>query len=166
MTPETLEPFFERCSEVDGGAFVLVRTSNPASGELQLHGEPTLSMRVAATVDARGRDFLGERSVSSIGAVVGATHPEELESFRAAMPHTPFLLPGYGAQGAGAKDIAPAFADAQHPWRGGVINSSRGIAFAWRKSPELDWKDASSRALDHMIAEIADALGLSANLAR
>ena len=78
------------------------------------------------------------------------------------MPHTPFLLPGYGAQGASARDVAAAFPDRAHPWRGGLVNSSRGIAFAWREDPGRSWKDASSDALDAMIAELREALEIPA----
>ena len=155
---DTLEPFVARCRETDAGLFVLVRTSNPGSGAVQLHGEPQLWTTLARAVEDYGGELRGESGFSSIGAVVGATHPDELARVRAAMPNTPFLLPGYGAQGAGAADIVAAFPDRSRPWRGGVVNSSRQIAFAWRGAPELDWKDASSRALDAMIADLREAL--------
>ena len=80
------------------------------------------------------------------------------------MPRTPFLLPGYGAQGATARDVAGAFPDRDRPWRGGLVNSSRGIAFAWRR-PEnggRPWKDAASDAIDEMITDLREALGIPA----
>lgn len=162
LGPDTLEPFVAVCRETGGGLYVLVRTSNPGSATFQLHGDPPLWRKIAEAVDAAGADLVGECGFSSIGAVVGATHPTELAELRAALPRTPFLLPGYGAQGAGARDIVPAFTDPTHPWRGGLVNSSRGIAFAWRKQPERDWREASSRALDTMIADLANALGCAA----
>ncbi len=161
---DTLEPFLDACRDTGAGVYVLVRTSNPGSGSFQLHGTPPLWRTIAQVVDERGREFVGERGFSAVGAVVGATHPKELAELRAAMPRTPFLLPGYGAQGAGASDIVAAFTDERHRWRGGLVNSSRGIAFAWRKAaPGTSWKDASSRALDAMITDLQGALGIPAN---
>jgi orotidine-5'-phosphate decarboxylase len=163
LGPDTLEPFTEACRRTGGGLYVLVRTSNPGSGAFQLYGDPPLWSAVARAVVEAGEGLVGERGFSSIGAVVGATHPEELAALRAAMPRTPFLLPGYGAQGAGASDVAPAFTDRAHPWRGGLVNSSRGIAFAWRKKENegRSWKDAASDALDAMIGDLGEALGLA-----
>ncbi len=157
---DTLEPFVDVCRETGAGLFVLVRTSNPGSGSYQLHGEPPLWRRVAETVDALGTEFVGRSGYSSLGAVVGATHADELAELRAALPRTTFLLPGYGAQGAGAADVAAAFPDRTHPWRGGLVNSSRGIAFAWRERAGLHWKDAASAALDDMVADLAGALAI------
>ncbi len=158
---DSIEPFLDSCRASEGGLYVLVRTSNPGSGEFQLHGTPGVCERVAAAVSAWGEGFLGECGMSSVGAVVGATHPAELKRFRDAMPRTPLLLPGYGAQGATAHDVADAFIDPERPWRGAIINSSRGIAFAWRKPENTGrhWKDAASSALDDMIADVRGALG-------
>ena len=164
LGPDTLEPFLDACRDTGAGLYVLVRTSNPGSGTFQLHGDPPLWRMIAREVDERGAQFIGERGFSSVGAVVGATHASELAELRAAMPHTPFLLPGYGAQGAGASDVVAAFTDTERPWRGGLVNSSRGIAFAWRKSEAgTSWKDASSRALDAMIDDLRTALGIPAS---
>ena len=159
---DTLEPFVDACRTSGGGLFVLVRTSNPGSGAFQLHGEPALCDRVAAEVERLGTTLRGECGLSSIGAVVGATHPAELGRLRALMPHAILLLPGYGAQGATARDVAAAFADPAVPWRGGLVGSSRGVAFAWRepKNAGRSWKDAASDALDAMIADLRDALGI------
>lgn len=157
---DSVEPFLAACRRTGTGVFVLVRTSNPGSRALQLHGEPPLSMKIARDVERWGSGLLGECGFSSVGAVVGATHADELLAFRRAMPRTPFLLPGYGAQGAGAADIVDAFPDDEHPLRGAIVNSSRGIAFAWRK-PENEgrpWQDAASDALDAMIADLRSAL--------
>ncbi len=158
---DTLEPFVDTCRKTGGGMYVLVRTSNPGSGVFQEHGSPPLWSVVGEALERAGSDLMGECGLSSIGAVVGGTHPEELRTIRAALPNTPFLIPGFGAQGAGAEEIAGGFPDASQPLRGGVVNSSRGIAFAWRKHEGLHWKDASSRALDEMNDELVRALGVS-----
>ena len=161
---DSLDPFAEACRRGGGGLFVLVRTSNPGSSLFQLHGDPPLCELVAREVVRLGATLMGECGYSSVGAVVGATKSAELTRFRSLMPRTPFLLPGYGAQGASAKDVAPAFPDRVRPWSGGLVNSSRGIAFAWREepSPGGSWKDASSRALDRMIEDLRLALGIRA----
>jgi orotidine-5'-phosphate decarboxylase len=96
---------------------------------------------------------MGKCGLSSIGAVVGATHPSELTALRTMLPTTPFLIPGYGAQGAGAAEIAGGFLPRG---RGALVNSSRGILFAY-KQPRyagMHWKDASRAAIDAMIAEV------------
>jgi orotidine-5'-phosphate decarboxylase len=150
---DSLQPFVESCRRSGSGIYVLVRTSNPGSAPLQLHGDPPLFERVADLVVTAGSALVGECGLSSIGAVVGATHPNELAMLRARMPRTPFLLPGYGAQGAGAKDIAAGFLPRG---RGALVNSSRGILFAY-KQPQyrgLHWKDAAEKALAAMIGEV------------
>jgi orotidine-5'-phosphate decarboxylase len=160
---DTLEPFVESCERTGGGLFVLVRTSNPGSGEYQDSGSPRLCERVAGTVDRLGVRLMGACGLSSLGAVVGATHPEDLVRLRGCMPRALLLLPGFGAQGATARDIQPAFTDTERPWRGALVNSSRGIAFAWRQPRHAgrDWKDASRAALDAMIAELDQALSVT-----
>lgn len=159
---DSLAPFLDSCKRTGGGLFVLVRTSNPGGTSLQQHGSPPLSERIAGEVSAMGEALRGECGMSSIGAVVGATHKEELAHLRAAMPHTPLLLPGYGAQGAGADDVRAAFPDPTHPWRGGLVNASRSVAFAWRRPENAgrSWKDAANDALDAMIAELRRALAI------
>jgi orotidine-5'-phosphate decarboxylase len=150
---DSLQPFVEACRRSGAGLYVLVRTSNPGSARLQLHGTPPLFERVADLVASAGATLVGECGLSSIGAVVGATQPKELAALRARMPKTPFLLPGYGAQGAGAKDIAAGFLPRG---RGALVNSSRGILFAHRQPQYrgLHWKDAAEQALAAMIREI------------
>ena len=163
LGPDTLEPFVEASARCDGGLFVLVRTSNPGGGAFQLHGEPPLYERVAAELGRLGEPLRGACGLSSIGAVVGATHPAELALLRKLLPETPFLLPGYGAQGGSARDIVAAFPDPEHPCRGGLVNSSRGVAFAWRKPENAgrSWKDAADDALGAMIADLRGALELA-----
>lgn len=149
---DSVEPLVETCVATGRGLFVLVRTSNPGSAEFQLHGEPPLWTRVAAAVERWGSDLHGACGLSSVGAVVGATHAQELAELRRALPHAPLLLPGYGAQGASAADLSPAFLPGG---RGVLVNSSRGIAFAHRSRPDLAWKDAAVQALEAMIAAVA-----------
>jgi len=160
---DSLLPFLDACERSDAGLFVLVRTSNEGSGEIQNHGQPPLCERVADSVAALGARLVGRSGFSSLGAVVGATQREELARLRARMPRAILLLPGYGAQGATARDVRAAFPDRTRPWRGALVNSSRGVAFAWRekRNANRDWKDAASAALDEMIGELGAALTAS-----
>ena len=100
------------------------------------------------------KDLRGECGLSSVGAVVGATHASDLAEFRSVLPHTPLLLPGYGAQGATADTLSAAFLP---NGRGALVNSSRGIAFAYRKRSAASWKDAAREALDEMVDELGRA---------
>ncbi len=151
---DSLQPFLDACEKAQAGLYVLVRTSNPSSAEFQAQGEPCLSDRVADAVVRWGENLVGECGYSSVGAVVGATHPKELVDLRKRMPGVPFLIPGYGAQGGSAKDLAGAFGE---HFAGGLVNSSRGILFpsqdAESGSPKLGWKDASRAAAKRMVAE-------------
>lgn len=134
-----LEPFILAAQESDGDLFVLVRTSNPSSKqiqELQVSGDSAdggmLFEHLGDMVEGWGAASRGDYGYSRLGAVVGATHPQAGATLRRAMPHTFFLVPGYGAQGGAARDVAPMF-DAEG--RGAIVNSSRGIIAAWRKDP-------------------------------
>lgn len=161
---DSVRPFLDAAARNDGGAFVLLRTSNPSSNEVQQHGVPPVSDVVASAIDRWGAGLVGECGYSSLGAVVGATRPEELAHLRALCPRTPFLIPGVGAQGGRASDLADAFPDPSHPFRGAVVNSSRAIAFAYRADEHAGkhWKDAANDALDALVAELRDALASSA----
>jgi orotidine-5'-phosphate decarboxylase len=155
---DSIEPFLEVCERTDTGLFVLVRTSNPGSADFQRSGSPELSFQIAARVARWGERMVGASGLSSIGAVVGATHAAELASFRASMPRAPFLLPGYGAQGATARDLGGAFL----PGGGGaLVNSSRGICFAYKDAryAGLSWTAATLAATRAMIADLATATG-------
>ncbi len=152
---DSIEPFMSICEKSDRGIFILVRTSNPGASDFQLHGIPPLWQEVAHQVDRWGSQLVGACGMSSIGAVVGATHPKEVASFRAALPRSPLLLPGYGAQGASAAGLVDAFLPNGH---GALVSSSRGIGFAYRRYPGLPWKDAAHNALNEMIADITKAL--------
>lgn len=126
-----VKPFLEVCGRCDKGIFVLVKTSNPSSGELQdrlIDGEP-LYARVADLTSSWGASLM-EGEWSNVGAVVGATYPKMLSELRARMPHIFFLIPGYGAQGGKAEDLAVAF---NEKGEGGIVNSSRGIIAAWKQ---------------------------------
>lgn len=119
-----IKPFVDACNAADKGIFVLVKTSNPSSGELQdklVDGRPVY-LRVADLVSEWGKDSMGELGYSRVCAVVGATHPEEGERAREALPHTFFLVPGYGAQGGKAEDIRRFF---DKDGCGCIVNSSR-----------------------------------------
>lgn len=135
---DTLEPWLKACAGVGAGAFILVKTSNPGSGDFQdigLNGVvvETLHQRVAEAVLAASQNPLLKPTAddwSSVGAVVGATYPEQLKDLRTRMPQVPFLIPGYGAQGGGAAAVAAGF---DRSGLGAVVNSSRGICFAWKQ---------------------------------
>ncbi len=127
-----IKPLLSICKERDRGIFVLCKTSNPSSGELQdrlLDGE-ALYARMGDLCESWGADTIDDSGYSAVGAVVGATYPAQLAELRARLPHTYFLVPGYGAQGGGAADVAPAF---DKDGMGAIVNSSRGILCAWKK---------------------------------
>lgn len=127
-----IKPLLDVCKKHDKGIFVLVKTSNPSSGELQDKkiGDSTVYETMGDLCESWGKDCIGKYGYSSVGAVVGATYPETLADLRKRMPHTFFLVPGYGAQGGGAKDAAGAF---DQDMAGAIINSSRGIMLAYKK---------------------------------
>lgn len=156
---DSLAPFVSRCKEEHAGIFVLVKTSNPGSGHLQdleLDGK-TIFARVAEWVEQANQPLIDPCGYGPIGAVTGATHPEQLNAIRDLCPHSYLLVPGYGAQGGGAQDIAGAFDDSG---LGAIVNSSRGIIFAHQRDDlkdrfgEDDWQDAVAEATDLMIADL------------
>jgi orotidine-5'-phosphate decarboxylase len=138
------------------GVFVLVKTSNPGSGELQdvelAHGG-TVAERMADCVATWGEGRLGGSGLSSVGAVVGATYPDHARALRERMPDTVFLVPGYGTQGATASD---AVAGQRPDGRGVLVSSSRAIIGAWQDHGG-DIGGAARRALDAMNASLDDA---------
>ncbi len=159
---DSIEPFLEACTARGAGLYVLVRTSNPGGAGIQHHGDPPLADVLARSVERWGMsrpELVGECGLSSVGAVVGATHRDELAHFRELLPHAPLLLPGYGAQGAGAEDVVPGFLrDAEGRPHGALVNASRSILFA----PGDNWRAALSAALDEMIASLRSALDAGA----
>ncbi|WP_312640542.1 orotidine-5'-phosphate decarboxylase [Hydrogenoanaerobacterium sp.] len=154
-----IAPLIDICKERDKGVFVLCKTSNKSSGELQdrlIDGKPVYRI-MGEMCEKWGESAMGELGYSAVGAVVGATYPEQLAELRAAMPHTFFLVPGYGAQGGGAKDVIGAF-DAKG--LGAIVNSSRGILCAWQKEgcDEHDFAQAARREALRMKQDITQHL--------
>lgn len=141
-----IAPLLEVCGERDRGIFVLVKTSNPSSGELQdkLCGERTVYQLMGDMCEEWGKSCMGKHGYSAVGAVVGATYPEQLQELRLRLPHTFFLVPGYGAQGGSAKGIAGAF---DERGLGAIVNSSRAVLTAWKKEgcDERDFAGAARR---------------------
>jgi len=156
---DSLRPFVEVCRRRGAGIFVLVKTSNPGGGQFQdlvADGRP-LYRHVAEFVQRLAVETQGACGYGAVGAVVGATYPEQLAELRGAMPDTWFLVPGYGAQGGAARDVAAAF-DAQG--MGALINNSRGIIFAHTRKDlaarfaASDWQRAVETATREMIDEL------------
>ena len=128
-----IKPFLGWMQKRDKGIFVLVKTSNKSSGELQdlkLENGKTVYEYMGALVEEWGKDCIGRYGYSDVGAVVGATHPVQAEILRREMPHTFFLIPGYGAQGGKADDLKVCFGK---DGLGGIVNSSRGILCAYKQ---------------------------------
>lgn len=149
-----IKPFIDVCNSEDKGIFVLVKTSNPSSGEFQdrqIDGTPLYELVAKKTCEWGELSMDGE--YSNVGAVVGATYPKMSAILREKMPHTFFLVPGYGAQGATAEDLKPCF---NKDGLGAIVNSSRGIIAAYKqeKYASLDFANASRAALKDMIADI------------
>ncbi len=132
MGIDSIKPFIEDCEKYNKGVFILIKTSNPSSKEIQdlkLEDGEELYTKVAQLVEKWGENLRGKYGYSSISAVVGATYPKELQNLRKIAPHTFFLIPGYGAQGGKAKDIALGF---DKNGIGGIVNSSRGLIYAYK----------------------------------
>ena len=148
-------PFLAAARAAQAGLFFLVKTSNPGAGLFQDHGTPPLAEAVARQVAAWGEPLRIAGGWSAVGAVIGATRPEELARFRALMPHAPFLLPGYGAQGGTAAGLAPAFDARGH---GALVAASRSVLNAHAR-PDLahlsSWEARTDAALAEMRADLA-----------
>lgn len=156
-----VKPLLGVCKERDRGIFVLVKTSNPSSGELQdmkLESGKTVYHQMGDMCEGWGKEAMGSKGYSAVGAVVGATYPEQLAEMRAALPTTFFLVPGYGAQGGGAADVAPAF---DKNGLGAIINSSRAIMCAYQKEncKEEDFAAAARQEAIRMKEEIIAEIG-------
>jgi len=166
-----LKPFVKVCEEFGKGIFILVKTSNPSSGELQdrlveitekekeelgiVANQTEVYNLVALQINRFAQQVKGKRGYSSIGAVVGATYPAQAEILRRVMPDSIFLVPGYGAQGGSARDLTNCFNEDGY---GAVINSSRGIIFAYDKNNPKNFAEASRRATKLMIKDVCTAL--------
>ena len=153
---DTLEPFVTTATERGAGIFVLVKTSNPGSGFLQdlaTDDGGTLFERVADLTQSLAARTRGAEPYGSVGAVVGATYPRQLAALRARMPNAWLLIPGFGAQGGTADDVAAGF-DPQG--LGAIVNSSRGIIFAYATAPyrDRDWQDAIAAATRAMAEQL------------
>jgi orotidine-5'-phosphate decarboxylase len=156
-----VKPFISVCNKEDKGIFVLVKTSNPSSGEFQdrlIDGRP-LYEHVGEQVEKWGLESM-DGSYSNVGAVVGATYPEMGKILRDIMPHAYILVPGYGAQGGKGKDLVHFF---NKDGLGAIVNSSRGIIAAWQNENYKQFADgqvgdAARAAVFDMKKDIADAL--------
>lgn len=153
-----IEPFVKDCVAKDRGIFVLVKTSNPSSGELQNlrleNGTPVYEY-MGALVEKWGEGTVGKYGYSAVGAVVGATHPEEAARLREKLPHTFFLIPGYGAQGGNAEMLKCCFG---RDGLGGIVNNSRGIICAYKKNGGSYYEAARAAALA-MQKDLSDTIG-------
>jgi orotidine-5'-phosphate decarboxylase len=156
---DSLQPFIDVALARAAGVFVLVKTSNPGGKMLQdlvADGRP-LYRHVAEYVEQQALATVGTCGYGAVGAVVGATYPAQLAELRAAMPHTLFLVPGFGSQGGTARDVAAAFDAAG---RGAVVNNSRGIIFAYAAKPYSErygaarWQHAVEAATRDMIEQL------------
>jgi orotidine-5'-phosphate decarboxylase len=161
-----IRPFIDQAQQHDRGLFVLVKTSNASSGELQdlpVAGR-ALYEHLAELVEAWGAASRGSCGYSAVGAVVGATYPEQARRLRVLMPHTIFLVPGYGAQGATAADVVGCF-DARG--YGAIVNASRSILFAFRTPAyaAMPYAAAARAATEQMIQELHQALGKKPQMA-
>jgi orotidine-5'-phosphate decarboxylase len=155
-----IEPFVQQCHANGQGAYILVRTSNPSAGDLQdlelADGRPVYEA-MAAKVSSWGEPLIGTSGYSSIGAVVGATWPEQAHKLRQIMPHSLILVPGYGAQGATADDAVASFGlDGQ----GAIVNASRSLMLAYRKHkmPAEAFADAARQEALAMRQDLQQAL--------
>lgn len=142
MGLDSISPYLPYCKDQGKGVFVLCRTSNPGAKDFEYQkladGRHVYDL-VGDSLSALGQDYIGESGYTSIGLVIGGTHTEEASAIRAAYQNTFFLIPGYGAQGGKAADIARYL----NKGNGGVVNSSRGILLAWKKQPGVDYAEAA-----------------------
>ena len=142
MGLDSISPYLPYCRDQGKGVFVLCRTSNPGRVDFEyqtLADGRTVYTMVGDALTRLGADYMGEKGYSSIGLVIGGTTGEEAAEIRARYPDTFFLIPGYGAQGGKAADIALYMKQGN----GGVVNSSRGILLAWKKQPGVSYAEAA-----------------------
>lgn len=157
----TLTPYLERCQSHERGVFVLVKTSNPGSADIQdlnVDGRPVF-VQLAAQLAPHAAALQGtETGWSSLGVVVGATYPEQAARVRETLPNALFLIPGYGAQGGSAADAVRSFSAGPAGLEGGLVNSSRAILFPNASPPTPKaWEQAVDNALDQAIQELGNA---------
>jgi orotidine-5'-phosphate decarboxylase len=155
---DSLEPFFGACRRHGAGIFCLVKTSNEGGGDLQdvrLSDGRLLWQHVAELVADWGEDLVGEHGLSSVGAVVGATHPRAVGEARRLLPRSILLLPGVGAQGASAADVARAFTSGP---ASGLVAASRSVTYGFRATGE-DWRVSAAQEAARLKSEIWAASG-------
>ncbi len=159
MGDDSLQPFIETARARNAGVFVLVKTSNPGGAQFQdliADGEP-IYRHVARHVERLAAEDAGADGLGAVGAVVGATYPDQLAELRGMIPHSWLLIPGYGSQGGTARDVAAAF---RGDGLGAIVNNSRGIIFAHRRKEfserfgEQRWQEAVEAATRDMIAQL------------
>ena len=156
-----IAPFVDDCKKFGKGIFVLVKTSNPSSGELQnlkLQNGLCIYEQMGALVEEWGKDCVGKYGYSSVGAVVGATHPEEAAKLRSQLKNTFFLIPGYGAQGGNAQMLKCCF---DSRGLGGIVNNSRGIICAYKKPQYsgMNYAEAARAACIDMQQDLSSVIG-------
>ena len=166
MGKDSIKPFLEDCKKYNKGVFILVKTSNPSSGDLQdvkLENGEEVYLKVARLIEEWGEDLMGEYGYSSASAVVGATYPKQLEEIRKVAKHSYFLIPGYGAQGGKAKDIAYGF---DKNGLGGIVNASRSLMCAYKsdlwkeKYKEEEFEKATREEAIRMKNELNNAINI------
>lgn len=160
---DTLEPFVDVAAENDAGIFVLVKTSNPGSGDYQdksVDGDPLYSLVARSLAPLVERLRGPATGWSALDVVVGATYPEQAATVREALPHAIFLIPGYGAQGGSAADAVVSFVPGPCGLEGGIVNSSRGVLFPAGSDTANtgSWEQAVDNALDQAIDELGQAV--------
>ena len=157
-----IAPLLKVCKDRDKGIYVLVKTSNPSSGELQdmkLADGRTIYETMGDMCEKWGEDTIGKFGYSAVGAVVGATYPEMLTELRKRLPHTMFLVPGYGAQGGGAEGLKGGF---DENGLGAIVNSSRAVMCAYKKEgcDEREFAKAARREVIRMRDDICQYINL------
>ena len=153
-----IAPFVDECEKADKGIFVLVKTSNPSGAEIQnlvLENGMPVYEHMGNLVEKWGESTVGKYGYSAVGAVVGATHPTEAGRLRETMPHTFFLIPGYGAQGGNAQMLKSCFGE---NGLGGVVNNSRGILCAYKKNGGT-YYEAAKNACIAMQKDLSEVIG-------
>ncbi len=155
---DSVEPYLAACRRHGRGIFCVVRTSNAGGGEIQelvlSDGQP-LWQHVASLVAEWGADLVGQRGLSSVGAVIGATHPRAIADARRLLPQSVLLLPGIGAQGANPADVAPAFTSGP---ASALVPAARSVIYAFREGEE-DWRSAAAAEAARLRSEVWAAAG-------
>ena len=159
LGPDSVEPYLAACRRHGTGIFCVVKTSNPGGADIQdlalSDGRPVWQ-HVARMVAEWGADLVGERGLSSVGAVIGATHPRAVGEARRLLPQSLLLLPGVGAQGASPADVARAFTSGP---ASALVNVSRSVMYAYRQGDQADWRAAAGAAAARVKSEVWAASG-------